>query len=442
MIAYIYRPKRQRNGKLISSRIWRARLKLNGDVKARDISLNCADKQTAEQKLRDSIRDQERESVGLLAPSAQRKTFESPLAELVGGYVADLKALGRSTDHIRHVDKRLLRLIRECKWQNLREVTADSFLRWRAEQTQAPKTINEYQAALSALFTWLRKQNRVAANPFEIVSKVDTRGKESFHRRALNDDEAKRLLAGPRMLLYLLAMHTGLRRGEINALHGGDFHLDTANPYWVLPAAFVKNRKEQPRPLHPELVAELQKLKTAGKLKPEDSVFPQRVPPMKVVRADLKAAGIPLKDERGYLVDFHALRTTYITRLQRAGVSPREAMELARHSDMRLTMKNYTDVAQLPLAATVRKLPSIGDSQIDSQTLVADRPAVSPSVIGLKPIKGGKTIGNIDESHDLTPAVTACHAVDESGVVGFESPSLRHIDFISVLSKVGVSNNT
>ena len=43
MIAYIYRPKRQRNGKLVSSRIWRARLKLNGDVKARDISLNCAD---------------------------------------------------------------------------------------------------------------------------------------------------------------------------------------------------------------------------------------------------------------------------------------------------------------------------------------------------------------------------------------------------------------
>jgi hypothetical protein len=39
------------------------------------------------------------------------------------------------------------------------------------------------------------------------------------------------------------------------------------------------------------------------------------------------------------------------TRLQRAGVSPREAMELARHSDIRLTMKTYTDVGQLPLAA-------------------------------------------------------------------------------------------
>jgi len=422
MIAYIYRPKRRRAGKLVSSRIWRARLKLDGDIKTRDISLNCADKQTAEQKLRDSIRDQERESVGLLAPAAQRETFESPLAELVGSYVADLKALGRSPDHVRHVDKRLLRLIRECRWQGLREVTPDSFLRWRAEQTQAPKTINEYQAVLSALFTWLRKQNRVAANPFEIISKVDTRGQQRIQRRALNDDEARRLLAGPRKLLYLLAMHTGLRRGEINALHGGDFHLDTANPYWLLPAKFVKNRKEQPRPLHPELVEELQQLKTAGKLKPEDLVFPEGVPAMKEIRKDFKQAEIPLKDERGHVVDFHALRTTYITRLQRAGVSPREAMELARHSDMRLTMKTYTDVAQLPLAATVRNLPAIGDSQIDTQTLGAGSPVVSPVVMGLKVIKAGKTIGNIDKNHHASTIVTFSPESENGGERGIRTP--------------------
>ncbi len=232
MIAYIYRPKRQRNGKLISSRIWRARLKLNGDVKARDISLGVSDKQVAEQKLRDNIRDQERMAVGLLAPAAQRETFENPMERLVDGYVADLKALGRSADHVRHVDKRLRRLMRECHWQSLREATADSFLRWRTEQKQAPKTINEYQAALSALFSWLRKQNRVAANPFELVTKVDARGKESFHRRALNDDEARRLLAGPHRPFYLLALHTGLRRGEINAFIG-------AICIWTWPIRFM-----------------------------------------------------------------------------------------------------------------------------------------------------------------------------------------------------------
>ena len=222
-------------------------------------------------------------------------------AQLVDGYVADLKALGRSADHVRHVDKRLRRLMRECRWQSLREATADSFLRWRTEQKQVPKTINEYQAALSALFTWLRKQNRVAANPFELVSKVNARGKESFHRWALNDDEARRLLAGPRRPLYLLALHTGLRRGEINALHGSDFHWDAANPFYVVPTAKSKSRKEQPRPLHPEFVEELQTLKVAGKLTPEGLVFPERVPPMKVILADFKTAGIPLVDERAHV---------------------------------------------------------------------------------------------------------------------------------------------
>jgi hypothetical protein len=119
---------------------------------------------------------------------------------------------------------------------------------------------------------------------------------------------------------------------------------------------------------------------------------------------------------------FHALRTTYITRLQRAGVSPREAMELARHSDMRLTMKTYTDVAQLPLAATVRGLPSIGDSQIDSQTLVADRPAVSPDVIGLKSIKVGKTVGNIDGNHRSSSIVTFGHENQNGGEGGIRTP--------------------
>jgi hypothetical protein len=116
-------------------------------------------------------------------------------------------------------------------------------------------------------------------------------------------------------------------------------------------------------------------------------------------------------------------RPILLTRLQRAGVSPREAMELARHSDMRLTMKTYTDVAQLPLAATVRGLPSIGDSQIDSQTLVADRPAMSPSVIGLKPLKVGKTTGNIDENHNASSIVTFGHENENGGERGIRTPS-------------------
>jgi integrase len=419
MIAYIYRPKRREGGKVVAGRIWRARLKLNGDAKPRDISLGVSDKQVAEQRLRDEIREYERMAVGMTAPAAQRQAFQSPLESVVGEYVADLVALGRSEDHIRHVDKRLRRLMRECRWQTLRDATPDSFLRWRTEQKQAPKTINEYHAALSALFTWLRKQNRAAVNPFEVITKIDTRGKERVRRRALSDQEAQALLSAapePRRTVYLFALHTGLRRNEINKLQWDDLKLNGATSSVRVRPEINKNRKDQYLPLHAEMVSVLKAMKPES-AKPNAPVFANGAPSMKEMKLDFKAAGIALLDERGHRIDFHALRTSYITRLQRSGVSPREAMELARHSDMRLTMKTYTDTAQLPLAATVAQLPSFGltvegqdeNAQRDTQKLVNGSPLVSPTVFQNGVEKAEQVIESEEDSHSQSQAVTVGH---------------------------------
>ena len=101
-------------------------------------------------------------------------------------------------------------------------------------------------------------------------------------------------------------------------------------------------------------------------------------------------------------VDFHALRMTYITRLQRAGVSPREAMELARHSDMRLTMKTYTDAAQLPAFGTVGSKP-----KTDTQTLVDGGQAESGAVLAVAGEKTAKSLEITGGSHGQSCAVTA-----------------------------------
>lgn len=47
-------------------------------------------------------------------------------------------------------------------------------------------------------------------------------------------------------------------------------------------------------------------------------------------------------DAAGRVADFHALRHTYITNLATAGVSPKTAQTLARHSTITLTMDRYT----------------------------------------------------------------------------------------------------
>jgi len=88
-----------------------------------------------------------------------------------------------------------------------------------------------------------------------------------------------------------------------------------------------------------------------------DRVF--KVPSLLVFKSDLKAAGIAYKDERGNKTDFHALRTTYCTMMHSTGVSPRVAQALMRHSDIKLTMKNYTDANLLPTASAVQSLPDL-----------------------------------------------------------------------------------
>ncbi len=55
--------------------------------------------------------------------------------------------------------------------------------------------------------------------------------------------------------------------------------------------------------------------------------------------------------------------------LPEQALHPRVAMEIMRHSDMRLTAKTYTDAGLLPVADAVLKLPYLSKSQ-DSGTQI------------------------------------------------------------------------
>jgi integrase len=69
-------------------------------------------------------------------------------------------------------------------------------------------------------------------------------------------------------------------------------------------------------------------------------------------RADLTAAKVPYRVD-GRVLDFHALRGTFITSLSRAGVHPKTAQILARHSDIKLTMQTYTHLSLAEVAAAL-----------------------------------------------------------------------------------------
>ena len=80
---------------------------------------------------------------------------------------------------------------------------------------------------------------------------------------------------------------------------------------------------------------------------------------VKILDRDLKAAGIPKRDERGRTVDVHAMRTTFGTLLSKGGVKPRTAQAAMRHSDINLTMNTYTDPKLLDVAGAMEALPSL-----------------------------------------------------------------------------------
>jgi len=61
-------------------------------------------------------------------------------------------------------------------------------------------------------------------------------------------------------------------------------------------------------------------------------------------------------DSEGRYAVFHSNRHTFITNLSLAGVAPRDAQELARHSDVRLTMNVHSHIGLDDKAKAIWKL--------------------------------------------------------------------------------------
>src|SRR5207237_1465313 len=129
------------------------------------VALGVTDKQSAETKLRELIRDREREAAGIIAPKRIRDAANKSLGDHLLDYIADLRARKRAGGYVANVEMRLKKLAMECKWRQLIDVTAESFRTWRAKQTLAAKTLNDYLAAVWALFSWLERAEQVERNP-------------------------------------------------------------------------------------------------------------------------------------------------------------------------------------------------------------------------------------------------------------------------------------
>lgn len=322
-----------------SDATYEARIRLPGSRKVIYRTLQTKNKRVATKRLDDLYRQLELQQVGLLpAPIADQK-----LKPLMLKYLSDLSVTSSSDDYINRVTYRLQSVAEACSWLNLSDVSATGFIEWRSGITDLmPKTLNDYLSAWRAFFSWLVKFGHVDGNPFKTIKRIPIRGRVSFRRRAFTDEEIRALIQLPeRRALYLTALFTGLRRGELAKLWPSDFHLDEKKPFLRLRPEITKNGKEGLMYLHPELVLELEFIRN---LEQQGTFFPLLRP--RVFYADCKKAGIQ-RESGGRRVDFHSLRVTFCTRLAKSGVSPQVAKELMRHSDIRMTTEIYTDTGLL-----------------------------------------------------------------------------------------------
>ena len=216
---------------------------------------------------------------------------------------------------------------------------------------KAPKTLANVAEAITSFCRWCVINQYLCENPLEKLGKID--GTPQSVYRAMTTDEIRQLLeVVPEYLqiLYVTAMTTGLRAGELRSLTRD--HLDLENNGLSLKAGWTKNRKAAFQPLPARLVERLDAFSASGIVPglyhqyfrkftcPADALLYVPSHPARTLDEDLKRAGIPKKTPKGKL-SFHALRTCYVTLVYEAGATVKEAQSLARHSKPELTANIY-----------------------------------------------------------------------------------------------------
>ena len=432
MIVTVFKPKRRKNGKLTCARMYRGRYRLSDDVRLTDVPLRTSDKQVALQRLQQIVQEKQQERAGIIPSREQVEMAQRPLIESIEDFIQTRVSNGRDEKYVKELRRKLIKLAAECVWSTAKDITADSFEKWRRRQSLSAKTKNEYFHALTVFVKWMERREKIALNPVRHVQMVVDTGKNKRERRAFTVAELRRLVAvaGPRSVVYLTAAFTGIRRGELGQLEWRDFHLDVAGPFVNVRASISKNHKQAALPLTRDVAAALRQYRAPEAL-PSGRVFAGIIPRMDRFRIDLAAAGILYVDAKREYADFHSLRKTFATMLILAGVPHRVVMELMRHSDPRLTTKTYTDAGQLPIGAAIGSLPLMAptektDSQIDSQKLVADRLLLSPAVPQVKFQEPDGTIANKGESLNLAVLVPTSPMNGKCASSRFKTCSAHH----------------
>lgn len=236
----------------------------------------------------------------------------------------------------------------------LTQVTPAVIAKHRDEllKRRSPATVNRHLAALSVAFTnSVREWNWLQDNPLRRVAKeTEPQGRVRF----LSDRERGALFEACRKsdlpelrLIVLLALTTGMRRGELLGLRWPDVDLERR----LIVLNKTKNHERRSVPIIPEIVALLRDHAKVRRLD-SDLLFPGDADqPLKIDREWYAALGAAkVKDFR-----FHDLRHTAASYLAMSGATIPELAAVLGHKTLAM-VKRYAHLSDQHTGAVIERM--------------------------------------------------------------------------------------
>src|SRR5215204_1438590 len=281
------------------------------------------------------------------------------------------------------VRKHIVPALGRVKVKALSPAHLQGFYRSKLEAGLSPRTVRYFHAVLHR---YLEQALRWGLVPRNAAEAVDPPKAQKEEIRPLSRDEARRLLETARAdrleALCVLAIHLGLRQGELLGLRWEDVDLETGTlqvrrtltvpkngPAFTAPKTAKSRRSVKLTPRATEAIKEhlqrqLAEIEGMGDLYRHDGlIFSTTVGtpinPRNLTRRSFK----PLLERAGLprSVRFHDLRHTVATLLLSRGVHPKLVQELLGHATIAISLDTYSHV-----------LPGLGD-----QTAAAMEDALS-----------------------------------------------------------------
>jgi len=244
----------------------------------------------------------------------------------------------------------------------LKEISPLSIEEYRIERLKSVKksTVNRELAVMRRAFNLAIDWGYVNENPVQKVKFYSET--DNLKERILSVEEEERLLkecSKDLKPIVLVALHTGMRRGEILNLKWSQVDLERR----IIKVEGTKNGKIRHIPINDVLYEEFQKLKKSKENK-EGFVFvnPKTGKPFKCIKRAFKKATVKAGIEG---LRFHDLRHTFASRLTEKGVDLITVKDLLGHSTVKVT-ERYThsnmNQKRKAVETLVKKQSNIDDS--------------------------------------------------------------------------------